>query len=186
MTVVDGRRSPVAQVSETYATVIVAQRHGIAPQELADRLDANRRSTDEALADCPSDDRPPHRSVGRFTEIVIGVPDWELAAEVRRMLMRSAFGYWTRTGIVLDGRTNRDHAGWLWDELGPHGERRMNLFIFLLAIGIVGSVVSLATAQADHGNDADDRGPPCQRDVPLLTAAPSAPPAQAGRYLSQA
>ncbi len=167
-----------------YAVAVVAQRHGIDSQELADRLDVHNRRRDAAVAEMKADGRL--SSLRQYAEAIGAVPDFDLYEAVMLLIDRSGYGFWNNTGIVLDGRTDRNHSGFDWEELGPLGEHRLDLFIFLLAIGIIVSVADVAprtTAQAEHGNDADDRGPPAERDVPLLTAAPSAPPAQAGHFL---
>ncbi len=162
---------------------VVAQRHGIDPGDLAERLEVNRCLTDEAVDDLYSNGRG--RPLDEFAAVLSAIPDHEHADEVGEIIGRSGWAFWKRIGIALDGRTDRNHSGIDWEELGPLGERRLDLFLFLL---ILGSVASLAMPSAptndDHGHDADDRGPPSQRDVPLLTAAPSAPPAQAGHHLA--
>ncbi len=160
---------------------ILAQRRGLCVQEVSARLDLHRRQALEARAELKANGRG--CSLREFAEALGSVPDSDLADEYAEIVGRSGWGCWKRTGIVLDGRTNRNHSGFDWEELGPLGWHRLDLFIFLLAIGIIVSVAPRVTAQAEHGNDADDRGPPAERDVPLLTAAPSAPPAQAGHFL---
>jgi hypothetical protein len=178
-----GRRNPVPQVSETYAVAIVAQRHGIDPEELAERLEVNRLASEQATAGLEPEDDAPTPPIP-YRDIVMGVPDWELVAEVARVIGRSGWAFWKRVGIALDGRTDRNHSGYGWERLGPHGAHRLDLFLFLLTLGLVASLaMPSAPTNDDHGHDADDRGPPSQRDVPLLTAAPSAPPAQAGHPL---
>jgi hypothetical protein len=177
-----GRRNALTQVGRGYVVAIVAQRQGIDPSELAGRLEVNRRLTDEVVAALYAAGRGP--SLDDYIAALTALPDYELVDEIEEVTGQLGYGFWERTGIVLDGRTDRNHSGHEWEELGPQGSCRLDLFLLVLTLGLLAShVMPLAPTNGDHGQDVDDRGPPSQRDVPLLTAAPSAPPARAGHSL---
>lgn len=170
------RRSPVAQVPIGYAVTIVAQRRGISRDELLGRLATHELEVIALLVSFTRDG-----SLIPQAQALDSIPGADFADEVESIVSLSGWGFWNRTGIVLDGRTDRYHSG-NWEELGPLGEHRLELLLALLAIGSDSTPSEPAVVRRDD----DDRDPPGLRDVTTLVAAPSAPPAQAGRMLSLA